>query len=123
MRSPDPASHFSSPHDSRRKLGELQDKDRLVAAHQVEKRVCRRWSKKNVDKIWTTTNWAIYDGKGTAFDSVMEDHYMVAKQKCVEHGQDSITEECSGAHRCRSGRVKGTTGYCLWKKDRAARKM
>ena len=47
-------------------------------------------SRKIVDKLWTTMNWAIYDGEvsnheGTPLDSGMENHYMVAEQERVEH--------------------------------------
>ena len=44
---------------------------------------------KTVDKIWMTMNWGIYDGYVPlmkALRSIMEDHYVVAEQKCVENG-------------------------------------
>ena len=43
-------------------LGGLQDKDRQVVAHQVEKMGLPLLTEKIVDKIWMTTNWATYDG-------------------------------------------------------------
>ena len=56
MGSQDPASYFSCPNEYRRKLGELQDKDRSLSAHQVEENGSPAVGR-IVDNIWTTMIW------------------------------------------------------------------
>ena len=61
--------------------------------------------------------------EGIAFDSGVEDHYVVEGDgpyyRHTAEAQIRVprTEEYMETHQCRSGRVKGTTGYNLWRRD------
>ena len=65
------ASYFSCPDANRRKLGELQEKDCLPIAHQVEENESAVVDRKNC---------------GHNLDPGMENNYMVAEQERVRHG-------------------------------------
>ena len=56
------SQHLTSYLCARKKCGELQDKDRSLAAHQMEEDGSPVVDREIVDTFWTTTNWTVYDG-------------------------------------------------------------
>ena len=85
------ASYFSCPDVCRRKLGGLQEKDRLLIAHQIEENgsvdVGRKNRGQNLDdNELGYLRWRGSNHEGTPFGSGMENHYMVAEQEREKYG-------------------------------------